>query len=75
MAFALLGSRENPPAENALSTTKSIQDQEPKCLEKSFGVLAQPGQMVQKDQPLAVMEAMKMENEIRATQTGNVVQV
>jgi len=39
---------------------------------KIVRVLAQLDQMVEKDQPLVVMEAMKMENEIRAPNAGKV---
>jgi biotin carboxyl carrier protein len=42
---------------------------------KMIRILVEVGQVVQKDQPLAVMEAMKMENEIRASQAGKVSQV
>lgn len=42
---------------------------------KMIRVLTQVGNRVEKDQPLAVMEAMKMENEIRAPQAGKVSQV
>lgn len=39
---------------------------------KIVRILVKPGDEVSKDQPLLVMEAMKMENEIRATATGTV---
>lgn len=39
---------------------------------KIIRVLTQTGAMVEKDQPILVMEAMKMENEIRAPQAGKV---
>ncbi len=39
---------------------------------KILRVLVQPNQEVQKNQPVVVMEAMKMENEIRAPQAGQV---
>jgi biotin carboxyl carrier protein len=42
---------------------------------KIIRVMVQVDQMVQKDQPILVMEAMKMENEIRAPQAGKVTQV
>lgn len=42
---------------------------------KIIRILAQPDQVVQKDQPIVVMEAMKMENEIRAPQMGKITQV
>ena len=38
-------------------------------------VLVQPGDIVQAGQGLVVMEAMKMENELRATRAGTVVKV
>jgi len=42
---------------------------------KIVRVLVEEGQEVTKDQPLLVMEAMKMENEIRAVQSGRVQKV
>ena len=42
---------------------------------KIIRVLVQEGAEVQKDQPLLVMEAMKMENEIRSPQNGVVGQL
>ena len=42
---------------------------------KMIRVLVKPDQVVEKDQPLMVMEAMKMENEIRAPAQGRVSQV
>jgi len=42
---------------------------------KIVRVLVEADQIVQKDQPVVVMEAMKMENEIRAPQAGKVTQV
>lgn len=42
---------------------------------KILRILAQPGQHVERDQPIVVMEAMKMENEIRAAHAGKVSQV
>ena len=39
---------------------------------KIVRVLAKAGDTVTKDQPLLVMEAMKMENEIRAAQAGKI---
>jgi biotin carboxyl carrier protein len=42
---------------------------------KIIRVLVQPGQVLVKDQPVMVMEAMKMENEIKAPQAGRVSQV
>jgi biotin carboxyl carrier protein len=42
---------------------------------KIIRVLIQEGAEVQKDQPLLVMEAMKMENEIRAPQAGVIGQL
>lgn len=39
---------------------------------KIVRVMVKPGDLVTKDQPLIVMEAMKMENEIRASQAGKV---
>jgi biotin carboxyl carrier protein len=42
---------------------------------KIVRVLVEVGQTVAKDQPLLVMEAMKMENEIRAIHEGTVKQV
>jgi biotin carboxyl carrier protein len=42
---------------------------------KMIKVMISAGQMVQKDQPIFVMEAMKMENEIRAPQAGKITQV
>ena len=42
---------------------------------KIVRVLVEKGQSVEKDQPLLVMEAMKMENEIRATAAGVVANV
>lgn len=38
-------------------------------------VLCEPGQAVTKGQPLVVIEAMKMENELKATQDGTVAKV
>jgi biotin carboxyl carrier protein len=42
---------------------------------KIIRVLVEADQVVQKDQPIVVMEAMKMENEIRAPLTGKVTQI
>ena len=42
---------------------------------KIIRVLAKAGDEIQKDQPLLVMEAMKMENEIRALASGKVKEV
>ncbi len=42
---------------------------------KIIRVMVEPGQLIQKDQPALVMEAMKMENEIRSPLTGKVSQV
>jgi biotin carboxyl carrier protein len=42
---------------------------------KMIRIMVKEGDQVQKDQPLAVMEAMKMENEIRATQAGVITQI
>lgn len=42
---------------------------------KIVRLLVQAGASVEKDQPLAVMEAMKMENEIRAPQAGHVKEI
>lgn len=42
---------------------------------KIIRVMTQVGAVVEKDQPLIVMEAMKMENEIRAPQAGKVGQL
>ena len=42
---------------------------------KIVRVLAKAGAAIDKDQPLLVMEAMKMENEIRAPQAGQVKDV
>ncbi len=42
---------------------------------KMIRVMVKPDQVVEKDQPLMVMEAMKMENEIRAPGPGRVSQV
>lgn len=42
---------------------------------KILRILVKAGDQVEKDRPIAVMEAMKMENEIRATQSGVVKQV
>jgi hypothetical protein len=42
---------------------------------KILKVLVKAGDSVQKDQPLLVMEAMKMENEIRAPQAGEIAEV
>ncbi len=42
---------------------------------KIVRVMVQPGASVEKDQPVIVMEAMKMENEIRAPHAGIVDQV
>lgn len=42
---------------------------------KIVKVLVEPGAEVERGQPLLVMEAMKMENEIKATGTGKVIQV
>ena len=42
---------------------------------KIVRLLVQEGQKVEKDQPLLVMEAMKMENQIRAPQAGQVTHV
>lgn len=42
---------------------------------KIVKILAEAGQEVEKDQPLLVMEAMKMENEIRALHPGKVKEV
>lgn len=42
---------------------------------KMIRILVRPGDTVRKDQSLAVMEAMKMENEIRAPADGQVSQV
>jgi pyruvate carboxylase subunit B len=39
---------------------------------KIIRVLAKAGDEVQKDQPLLVMEAMKMENELRSPSSGRV---
>ncbi|PYQ05667.1 MAG: hypothetical protein DMF83_14660 [Acidobacteria bacterium] len=38
-------------------------------------VLAEPGQEVEAGQGLVVMEAMKMENELRSPRAGRVVEV
>ena len=38
-------------------------------------VLCEPGQAVTKGEPLVVIEAMKMENELKATQDGTVAKV
>jgi biotin carboxyl carrier protein len=42
---------------------------------KIIRVLVEPGQIVEKNQPIMVMEAMKMENEIRVMHAGKVSQV
>ncbi|MBL7716050.1 MAG: biotin/lipoyl-binding protein [Bdellovibrionales bacterium] len=42
---------------------------------KIVRVLVKAGQAVSKDQPLLVMEAMKMENEIRAASAGTIKEV
>lgn len=42
---------------------------------KVIRIMVEAGQQVQKDQPVLVMEAMKMENEIRSTQAGKVSQI
>ena len=42
---------------------------------KIIRILVQPGQILVKDQPVIVMEAMKMENEIKAPQSGRVSQM
>ena len=42
---------------------------------KMIRILVKPDQIVEKDQPVMVMEAMKMENEIRAPAPGRVSQV
>ena len=42
---------------------------------KIIRILVQPGQALVKDQPVMVMEAMKMENEIKAPQAGRVAQL
>ncbi len=42
---------------------------------KMIRVLVEVDQVVQKDQPLLVMEAMKMENEIRAPLSGKITQL
>jgi biotin carboxyl carrier protein len=42
---------------------------------KIIRLMVEVGQVVQKDQPILVMEAMKMENEIRASQAGQVSQL
>jgi biotin carboxyl carrier protein len=39
---------------------------------KIVRILTQVGELVEKDQPLLVMEAMKMENEIKAVQAGKI---
>lgn len=42
---------------------------------KIIRILAKAGQSVKKDEPLIVMEAMKMENEIRAPQAGKIKEI
>jgi len=42
---------------------------------KILRVMVESGQDIVKDQPILVMEAMKMENEIRAIQSGKVGQI
>jgi 3-methylcrotonyl-CoA carboxylase alpha subunit len=42
---------------------------------KIISISAKPGDVVEKEQPLLVMEAMKMENVIRAPQAGKIGQV
>ena len=42
---------------------------------KIIRILVQSGQILVKDQPVMVMEAMKMENEIKAPQAGRVSQL
>ncbi|MGZ3709773.1 MAG: acetyl-CoA carboxylase biotin carboxyl carrier protein subunit [Bdellovibrionota bacterium] len=42
---------------------------------KIIRILVKSGQSVEKDQPILVMEAMKMENEIRAPQAGRIPEV
>jgi len=40
-----------------------------------FNVLVKPGQQVEKDQLIVILEAMKMETEIRAFKAGTVAEV
>ncbi len=42
---------------------------------KVIRVLVKKGEMVQYEQPLVVLEAMKMQNEIRSPKTGRILQV
>ncbi len=42
---------------------------------KMIRILVRAEQVVEKDQPLMVMEAMKMENEIRAPASGRITQI
>jgi biotin carboxyl carrier protein len=42
---------------------------------KIVRILVKLGDVVAKDQPILVMEAMKMENQIKATQAGKVSKI
>jgi biotin carboxyl carrier protein len=71
--FASQGAGEAPVAnKSAKAKAIRVRGQMPG---KIIRVMVQAEQMVEKGQPMLVMEAMKMENEIRAPQAGRVTQV
>ncbi len=47
----------------------------PRCPGKVVRVLVQTGEAVHARQPVVVIEAMKMENELRATHDGTVAEI
>ena len=72
VAFRRAGEAEAASASGGAKKSLRIKAQMPG---KVVRVLIKEGSEVAKDQPLAVMEAMKMENEIRAPQAGVVKSV
>ena len=47
----------------------------PRCRARSFGSWSRAGDAVHARQPLIVVEAMKMENELRAGRDGTVAEI
>ncbi len=72
LSFSRSGEESLAPSVASKKRGLSIRAQMPG---KIIRVLAQPGASVEKGQALLVMEAMKMENEIQAPQSGVVKQV
>ena len=72
LSFLRAGEEATAAAGGAAKKTVRVRAQMPG---KIVRVLIQQGADVEKDQPLVVMEAMKMENEIRAPQAGKVSQI